>query len=87
MFVDGKEPSPELLKHFQNQFPDLQPGSKVPQGKATRISLEELKWIDRNTAELRGGFSNGMDGRDRRYRLTRKKAEWTVQSVVLEAQS
>ena len=50
-------------------------------------AVDGLKWIDRNTAEVHGGVSNGMDGRLSRYRVVRKRDNWVVESVVLEAQS
>jgi hypothetical protein len=87
VFVDGKDPAPDLLNKFQKQWPDLQPGSKAPKGKANHVSIDGLKWIDANTAELRGGFSNGMDGRGSRYRVITKNTEWVIESVVLEVQS
>src|SRR5712692_1709994 len=72
LFIDGKDPAPELLDRLLKQWPELQAGSKRPKGKATSVSLEELKWIDRNTAEVRGGFSNGIDGHHKRYRVIRR---------------
>src|SRR5580765_3997166 len=78
LYVDGKDPSPELMKRLQKDLPDLLPGSKAPKReggpKARRVgvSVDELKWIDSNTAELMGGQSNGMDGHGSRYRVVRK---------------
>jgi hypothetical protein len=87
VFVEGKDPEPELFKRFQKQWPELQPGSKAPKGKANRVALDEVKWIDRNTAEVIGGMSNGMDGHGNRYRLIRKNGAWTIDSIKLEFQS
>jgi hypothetical protein len=87
VFIDGKDPEPEMLKRFQKQWPELQPGSKAPKGRADRVSLSELKWIDRSTAELRGGFSNGIDGRGSLYRVVRKKDAWVVESSKVEVES
>ena len=84
VFIDGKDPSPQLLKQLHKTWPELRPGSKVPQGKANRVNLDELKWIDRNSAEVLGGFSNGMDGHGKRYRLTRKNGVWSIESVKTE---
>jgi hypothetical protein len=43
LFVDGKDPEPDLLTRLQKHWPQLQPGSKVPEGKATRINVGELR--------------------------------------------
>jgi hypothetical protein len=53
----------------------------VPKGLAQRFSFGEVKWVDRDTAEVEGGFSNGMDGRANRYRLARKNGRWIVEKV------
>ena len=86
-FLGGKDPEPELLQRLQKQWPKLQPGSKGPKGKANRVSIDGLKWIDPKTVEMRGGFSNGMDGRSSRYRIVSKGGAWIVEQVVVEAQS
>ena len=87
VFIDGEDPTPELLKAFQKEWPDLQPGSRAPQRKAIRISIDGLRWIDANTAELRGGWSNGKDGRGSRYRIVRRGNAWIVESAVIDAES
>jgi hypothetical protein len=87
IFVDGKDPEPALLQRFQKQWPALQPGSKVPQGQANRVSIDGLQWIDAGAAELRGGSSNGMDGRVSRYRVVNKAGTWVVEKAVVEAAS
>jgi hypothetical protein len=87
VFVDGKDPEPELLQRFQKQWPELQAGSKAPQGKANRVSMHSLKWFNRDTADVLGGSSNGIDGRQSRYRVVRKNGAWVVESARLEAQS
>jgi hypothetical protein len=81
--IDGKDPSPETLKRLQEQCPGAQPGSQAPQGNATHVGVRELKWIDRNTAELRGGFSNGMDGRGSHYHVIKKNGQWVVDRAVV----
>jgi hypothetical protein len=87
VFVDGKDPAPELLKRLQKQWPELQPGSKAPKGKANCVSVENLKWINRDAAELHGGGSDGIDGRVSLFRVVRKNGAWVVESVKLEAMS
>jgi hypothetical protein len=52
--IEGKDPSPETIKRLQEQCPAVQPSSKAPQGKATHVGVSKLKWINRNTAEVRG---------------------------------
>ena len=81
LFIDGKDPAPDFLKQMQKHWPELQPGSKVPKGKAHSVGLQDLKWIDRNTAEVEGGFSNGIDGHYKLYRVVRKDAAWTIESA------
>jgi hypothetical protein len=83
--IDGKDPSKAMLEKFVKKFPTLQPRSKAPQGNATQVSLSDLKWIDRNTAEVNGGFSNGMDGRHSLYRVVRKQGEWIVEKAEIKA--
>lgn len=85
LFVDGKDPAPDLLADLHKKWPKLEVGSKVPAGKADRLNLSKLEWIDRNTVELQSGQSNGMDGHVRRLRLTRSGGVWTVQSSKTEA--
>ena len=87
VFIDGVDPEPELLKQFQKQWPELQPGSKKDRGQGIGVSVDGLKWIDRNTADLRGGFSNGKDGRGSRYRVVRKNGAWLVESAKVEVLS
>jgi hypothetical protein len=87
VFVNGVDPEAELLKKLQKQFRELQPGSKAPQHQGNRVSVSELKWINRNTAELRGGFSNGKDGRGSEYRVGRQNNEWVVISSKVTVQS
>jgi hypothetical protein len=86
LFIDGKDPAPDLLKRLRQQWPNLQPGSKVPQGQATRIDLGELKTAG-DSAELRVAVSNGIDGRLLRFWLSRKGGTWVVEKTKLEAQS
>lgn len=86
LFVDGKDPTPEMLDQFVKKFPAPKAGSKVPaQGMATRVSLDGLEWINANTAEVSGGFSNGMDGRHSLYRVVRKQGEWVVEKAEVKA--
>ena len=85
--VDGKDPSPELMKRLQKDLPELQPLSKRPQdvkARVTGVGVDDLKWIDRDTAELMGGQSNGMDGHGSRFRVVRKRGVWTIDSVKVE---
>ena len=42
-------------------------------------SVGELKWIDRDTAEVQRGYSNGTDGHHRTHRLVRKAGDWVVE--------
>lgn len=87
VFVDGKDPSPDFLDRFREQWPELQPGSKAPKGKAKRVSVDSLQWIDSDTAELHGATSNGIDGRSSLYRVVRKGGVWVVDNVKLKAVS
>jgi hypothetical protein len=87
LFVDGKDPAPELLKRLHKHWPELKPGSQVPNGTADRLSLTELKWIDATTAELRCGRSNGKDGVGKIYHLKKKDGEWMVDKAVVDAVS
>jgi hypothetical protein len=86
LFIDGKDPAPELLERLRQQFPKLEAGSKTPQGKATRIDISETK-AKRDSAELRATVSNGIDGRSQRFWLTKTKGTWVVEKTKLEAAS
>ena len=86
LFIDGKDPAPELLKKLRQQFPKLEAGSKAPQGQATRIDISEVK-TEREAAELRGTVSNGIDGKSQRFWLARKNGTWVVEKTKLEAAS
>jgi hypothetical protein len=81
LFIEGRDPAPELLARLREQWPMLKAGSKVPQGKAKRIDFGALKWIDSHTAELRFGFSDGMDGRNDHYRVTKQGEAWRVEKT------
>jgi hypothetical protein len=82
--IEGNDPSPETLKRLQEPCPGVQPRSRAPKGNATHMGVRELKWIDRNTAEVRGGFSNGIDGRGSRYQVIKKNGQWVVDKEVVE---
>ncbi|MBI1832602.1 MAG: hypothetical protein HYR84_14265 [Planctomycetes bacterium] len=89
--VDYKDPAPELMAKLKKTWPELQPWSKKPAEKAkersTHVAAHDLKWIDRHTAEVQGGFSNGMDGRVNLYRVVNKNGDWVIESVKVIAQS
>lgn len=86
LFIEGKDPAPEVLKKLSPQWPKLEAGSKVPKGKVVRINISDLK-TGRDSAELRGTVSNGMDGQSHRYWLIRKTGGWAVEKTKLEAES
>ena len=90
--VDFNDPAPELLAKLAKQWPDVLPQSKRPKERQKRgtfinVHVEQLKWIDANTAELKGGFANGMDGRGSRYRVERKNGAWGIVKTVVEVES
>ena len=87
VFIDGHDPTPELVGQLRQQWPTVQAGSAAPKGRALRVSFGELKWTGRNTAELQGTFSNGMDGRSSSYRLAWKNGQWEVERAELKAVS
>jgi hypothetical protein len=87
LFVDGKDPPPELLGRLREQWPELQPGSKAPEGKARRVSVGGLRWIGGDAAEVRGGWSDGTDGAGHLYRVVRRGGAWVVRSRTTEAVS
>jgi hypothetical protein len=87
LFVDGKDPPPELLGRLRERWPELQPGSKAPQGKARRVSVGGLRWIGGDAAEVRGGWSDGTDGAGHLYRVVRRGGAWVVQSRTTDAVS
>ena len=88
VMVAGADPSPGMLERIQKRWPNAQASSAKPkehekwepgQERSRHISVGELKWIDRDTAEVQGGFSNGMDGHHSTHRLVRKAGVWIVE--------
>ena len=67
------------------QWPALRPASEAPKGKRNIVHVEELKWLGRGIAEARGGFSNGMDGVIKRFRLIWTGGRWVVEKTTTEA--
>lgn len=87
LFIQGKDPPAEVLKHIKIIWPDLEPGSKVPKQGGRRIDLDKLEWFDRSSVELNAGSSNGKDGLQERYRVTNKDGKWIVESKKITATS
>jgi hypothetical protein len=91
LMIENADPSPALMARLQKRWPDARPSSAKPAQKASdkerlrHISVGELKWIDRDTAEVRAGFSNGMDGQSNRHRLIRMGGKWIVEKSTIEA--
>jgi hypothetical protein len=85
LFIDGQAPPPELLDRLRQRWPTLQAGPKATKPRARRVALDGLAWIDRDTVEVRGGLSDGVDGRANLYRVVRKNGQWVVEKVELEA--
>jgi hypothetical protein len=85
--VDGKDPSADLLGRLHQVWPSLRPASETPKGKRHVIHVGELKWIGRSAAEVRGGFSNGMDGSVQLFRVVWKGGQWTVEKTTTEISS
>lgn len=87
VWIDGKDPSPAFLEQLGGDRPALAAGSQAPKGKGLHLHVEELKWLDDDTAELKGGFSDGKDGSQNRYRVVRRDGHWVVDKDVVEAMS
>jgi len=85
LFIDGKAPPQETLDRLRERWPKLRAGSESLRGREHRVSLGELRWVGRNRAEVRGGFSNGMDGRSSLYHVVRKNGQWVVENVEVKA--
>ena len=84
VLVDGADPATELLDRLRLQWPALRPASEAPKGKRHIVHVEDLKWLGRGTAEARGGFSNGMDGVIKRFRLIWTGGRWVVEKTTTE---
>src|SRR5262249_20356819 len=77
--VLGEDPSPELLRRFEGSRPALLPGSRLEPKKGVLIHIDSVKWIDRTTVEVEGGYnSRGIDGSQHLYRLQRRDGKWVV---------
>src|SRR5207302_4660452 len=56
--VPEGDPTPELLKRFEGEQPELRPVSKLVPRKSVMISIDRLEWIDRDTVEAEGGHNS-----------------------------
>jgi hypothetical protein len=72
--------------YFQDKLP-LQKWIHVvatydpPGKKDAQVRIYKDGAPSKHTAEVRGTFSNGMDGRSNRYHLARKNGRWIVEKV------
>lgn len=87
VFIDGKDPSPDLLKRIRETWPGSQAGSKVGKDRVDRVDFGNLKWVGREGVELDCTISNGMDGRRKHFKLARKKGVWVVEKAETTAES
>ena len=86
VLVDGNDPSGELLRRFSDSPFDLQPGTKRNPAKSVCVSVDNLKWIDRNTVEVEISCnSNGIDGSVHLFRLERQRGKWVVTKDTITA--
>ncbi len=89
--VDGRDLPADLLRRLRRNWPNLAPASEEPKEKGLRLYVEELKWIDESTAELRAGswfptkYAGEGDFAD--YRVVKKNGQWVVASVTNETMS
>jgi hypothetical protein len=84
---DGDVPA-EVLDRLRRDWPNLRPASAEPPGGGVRVYAEGLKWLDRDTAELRAGywFPTKFAGEAwfGDHRLARKAGRWVVEAVTNE---
>lgn len=85
--IDWADPPAETLARLRERWPSLRPASEAGDKKARRVHVEELKWLGRDEAEVRGGWGDGIDGAIYVYRLARRGGAWVVTSRKTEAVS
>ncbi|MBX6316737.1 MAG: hypothetical protein IRY99_28060 [Isosphaeraceae bacterium] len=79
-----EDPPVEFLKRFETHTPPVTAGSKFKEGQGVKFRIESLKWIDDDTAELRGGYYEGpLSASYFLYRVNRKNGRWIVTKAEL----
>lgn len=78
--IDGKDPKPDFLKRFEEHKPSVRPGSQFKEREGLWFRITEIKWIDDNTVEVRGGYyEHGTSASRNLYRVVRKSGKWRVE--------
>jgi hypothetical protein len=89
--VDDQDPPAELLRRLRRDWPNLKPVSEEPKEKGLRVYVKGLKWIDRDTAELRAGHwlptRSAGEGYFADHRVVREGGRWVVAQVTNETMS
>jgi hypothetical protein len=89
--VDGKDPPAELLTRLRREFPNLKPISDEPKEKGLRLQVEDLKWINKDEAEVHAGYwfptKFAGEGYYGDHHLVRQKGRWVVEKVANEVMS
>jgi hypothetical protein len=91
LVIDGADPSEDLLSRLRTDYPNLAPASEEPKEKGLRLHVEGLKWIDRDTAEVKSGYwfptKFAGEGYFADYRVVREGGRWVVQKGKNETMS
>jgi len=77
--IDNRDAPKDLLNRFKGQNPPVKVGSGFSVGKGVKFRINSLKWIDKVTVEVEGGYYEGnVSASGNIYRLLRQDGTWKV---------
>jgi hypothetical protein len=76
------DPSNEFIARFIGNSPLVKKGSEFSLGKGVKFRIDSIKRIDKNMAEVEGGYYEGGKSADANiYTVIREKNGWVVEKV------
>ena len=89
--VDDRDAPEELLRRLRRDWPNLAPASAEPKEKGLRLYVNNLTWIDDETAEVNAGYwfptKFSGEGYFGDHHLVWKEGRWVVERVTKETMS
>ncbi len=80
--IEKKDPSPKFLARFKGHTPPIKKGSEFVMGKGLLFRIDGYKQVDKNSVEIRGGYSEGnLSASWASYTWVRKNGKWVLKSV------
>jgi hypothetical protein len=77
--IDNRDAPKDLINRFKGQVPPVMVGSGFSVGKGVKFRINSLKWIDKVTVEVEGGYYEGnVSASGNIYRLLRQDGTWKV---------